>query len=180
MVLKYNEFINEGLWSKTLNRGRTGKVRLEDKHPVLDFLKEAEWVDMGHPKFLFCKTQMDHKFSIDEIHWLSKILKNKYQIMHKSMYYWLKRKFSAPIPVNRDVKNNLQFYIGDERRKIYFGSEFTHFTPILYLDDSEGKCEYMYLKTWGELKISTSHIPDPSYEMYEIKFLKPKDENFEF
>ena len=34
-ILNFEEYVNEGLWSKTLNRGRTGDVRLEDKLPPL-------------------------------------------------------------------------------------------------------------------------------------------------
>ena len=179
MVLKFDEFINEGLWAKGINRSKTGDERLEDKHPVLEFLKEAEWVEMGHPKFLFCKTQMDHKFSIKEIHELSNIFKGKYQIMHKNMYYWLKRKFGEPEPVDMDTENNQQYYVGGNR-KIYFGCDDTFITPILYLDDSEGKCEYIYLKKRYEMNIATLKINDPSLNMYEVKFLKPKDEDFEF
>ena len=56
MILKFEEFINEGLWSKGIERSKTGKAREGDIPEVIRQLKDIEWVDLGHKKYLFAKT----------------------------------------------------------------------------------------------------------------------------
>ena len=70
MVKKFEEFISEGLWSKTLNRGRTGNLRKEDDTVVnrfLQYMKTIEWVDMGYSLVLFAKQDFNEPLSISNI-----------------------------------------------------------------------------------------------------------------
>ena len=49
IVRKFDEFINEGLWSKTLNRGRTGEFRREEARKVMT--KLGVEVTLHNPNF---------------------------------------------------------------------------------------------------------------------------------
>lgn len=69
MVLKFEEFINEGFVNKTLKRVRTGEKRLGERTPFDDYIPTIEWVEMGHPDYLFAKDDFieDELMTIDEI-----------------------------------------------------------------------------------------------------------------
>ena len=67
-ILNFNEFINEGLWSKTLNRGRTGEVRLEDIDMTPDerecYKLLKEWCRGG--QFNVENERKQQRFSFDQ------------------------------------------------------------------------------------------------------------------
>ena len=44
-ILNLNEWVNEGLWSKTLNRGRKGEERLENR--IVLNIKDMKPIDLG-------------------------------------------------------------------------------------------------------------------------------------
>ena len=47
--------MNEGLWSKGIERSKTDIKRQEDISQFDLYLKNVEWVDMGHPDYLYAK-----------------------------------------------------------------------------------------------------------------------------
>lgn len=69
MVLKYNEYIKEGLWSKGVKRSETGEERLEDndltpeERQVYDLLKE--WCKGGQFNITKGKFEPRHSFDKD-------------------------------------------------------------------------------------------------------------------
>ena len=65
MIKKFEEYINEGLWSSGMKRAETGEVRLGDKTFFDNYLKDVEWVDMGHPDVLFAK--YDYPIEVERI-----------------------------------------------------------------------------------------------------------------
>ena len=68
MVKKFKEFIEEGFLSKTLSRVKSGEKRLGDKDPFVDnYINSIEWVDLGHPKYLFAKVDYENNLSYDMI-----------------------------------------------------------------------------------------------------------------
>ncbi|MCM1217055.1 MAG: hypothetical protein NC548_21365 [Lachnospiraceae bacterium] len=60
MVKKFNDFINEGFLSKTINRAKSGGARIEDKLPPNN-LKDLKPIDIGLP-FLIA----------DDVLWINK------------------------------------------------------------------------------------------------------------
>ena len=67
MIKKFKEFINEGFMTRTLDRNKSGEERLGNRTPFGDYLKTVEWVDMGHPKYLFTKYDYDKFLSVKDI-----------------------------------------------------------------------------------------------------------------
>ena len=89
MIKKFEDWLNEGLWSKTLNRGRTDNKRLEDRNPQFEkYFETIKWVDMGHPDYLFA----EYDYPGDEITgFVFKNLKfpKGISIMNSELYNWL-------------------------------------------------------------------------------------------
>ena len=56
MVLKFEEYINEGLWSSGMKRAENNEKREEDASDLKVYFKNIEWVDLGHPDILFAKS----------------------------------------------------------------------------------------------------------------------------
>ena len=66
-ILKFQEFINEQLWSKGVERSKSSKKRLQDKTIFDEYLKTIEWVDMGHDEYLFAKEDMPEILNLNQI-----------------------------------------------------------------------------------------------------------------
>lgn len=54
MVKKFDEYINE-LWSKGLNRSKSNETRLGDIDEFNNYVKNINWVDLGHRDYLFAE-----------------------------------------------------------------------------------------------------------------------------
>lgn len=94
----FKQFINEGFLSKTLNRAKTGEVRIENKTPIDDYLKDVRWEDLGHPDVLFALNDYGYngfrkeptKLSVNEIRQVITNLPNDISIMNEDIVDWLK------------------------------------------------------------------------------------------
>ena len=100
MIKKFDEFVNEGLWAKGIERSKTGEKRKEDISKFDLYLKKVEWVDMGHPDVLFAKYDFpvkdiidseDDCFSFDDMAEIEKKLPRGISIMSKRQIEHLKR-----------------------------------------------------------------------------------------
>ena len=93
MVLKFEEYINEGLWSKGIERSKSGEERLGDK--IDSNINSLEGIDIGLP-FLIADMDLEVEgkdtFNFDEMNHYNKsvIEKNGWRI-----------------PTIKDLQNNL-------------------------------------------------------------------------
>lgn len=63
----FEEYINERLFKSSIDRIKSGEKRAEDKTEFEDYINEIEWVDMGHPEYLFAKYDYYNPLSINDI-----------------------------------------------------------------------------------------------------------------
>lgn len=93
MVLKFEDYINEGLINKTLKRVRTGGSRIEDKMIIpgspefTEYFYNIEWVDLGHPDYLFAKDDYVNGISFNDFENL--ILPEDVEIINSDLVDWL-------------------------------------------------------------------------------------------
>ena len=151
MVKKFNEFIEEGFLSKTINRSKSGEKRLGDKSPIDNYLKNIEWVDLGHREYLFAKLDFEDRFTTEELLQIKKSLPNGIKMLTRSQHTWLKKKCL----LNENKKDGVTFTSEINGEKIYFNnlnpdeSHFVYYigTPMGYdADNEEYACilEYKY------------------------------------
>ena len=89
MIKKFNEFIEEGLWSKGLERAQTGNMRIENTNPQFQkYLENVKWVDMKNPDVLYSEFDFTEGMTLDEIRNLK--LPDGVSIMDGTQFYWLK------------------------------------------------------------------------------------------
>ena len=82
MILKFEDYIKEGLWSKGLERAQSGEERIGDK--IDSNINELNGVDLGLP-FLIAdedlKVENKDEFTFDEMnHYRKMIEKNGWRI----------------------------------------------------------------------------------------------------
>ena len=85
----YLEYIKtyEGLWAKGIERSKTGEERLGDVTDFDRYIKTINWVDMGHPKYLFAEMDFEERgLSINEVEEITKKLPKGVEIMNSDMY----------------------------------------------------------------------------------------------
>ena len=186
IVRKFNEFIEEGFLSKTLGRTKSGEKRLENKTPIDDYLKTIEWVDLGHPKYLFAKYDYGysdrHRYSYLSLNEVEKIIGN----LPKGISYLQK-------PVVDWIKEECNIFKENEIRISNNGEDvFLNYDPMWwyngggYLIDST--CDVIAGKGIRELRIETkskkvslydrNNIVDEdklNKQQYTLKILKEKD-----
>lgn len=119
VIKKFEEFVNE-LWSKGVERNLRGEKRLGDETDFEKYIKNIEWVDMGHPDVLFAKydfpksyEDMDKDecmFSLNEVEQIAKSLPNGVKILSGKQIDWLKR-------------NCHIVCVGDKSKKSHMGIE---------------------------------------------------------
>ena len=157
MIKKFSEFIEEGFMTRSLGRNRKFKSdRMEDKHPFGDYYKEIEWVDLGHPKYLFAKLDYPIKYpndvkhdgtfyktkeklllSINELFKILKKLPNDEMMLNETALNWLKKKchFSS-VQVDNDKESCIECTSPNEQ-KIYFDSLIGSSRYVLELNPSK-------------------------------------------
>lgn len=111
MILKFEEYINESLWKKGIERSKSGKTRLEDLSELEKYTRDIEWVDMGHPDVLYAKIDFppttnrldDEKclLTVEQIVSLIPNLPEGVSIMDRKQIDWLK--------LNCDIRGDEQY-----------------------------------------------------------------------
>lgn len=83
------------LWSKGIDRSKSGDKRLENKSPFERYMDKIEWVDLGHD-VLYARWDypLDYKtnnecLSLNDIKNILEILPNDISIMNKNHVKWL-------------------------------------------------------------------------------------------
>ena len=98
MIKRFNEFIEEGFMTRSLNRSKSDSTkRLQNKTPIDDYIKTIEWVDLGHDDLLFAKLDYGYdKFhdyellSIEDINKIMSNLPSDVSVMNNENFSWLK------------------------------------------------------------------------------------------
>ena len=103
--------INEGLWSKGIERSRSGEKRTEDITPFDKYIPQINWVDLGHPDILFAELDFsvltennDDLLSINDIKQIIKTLPKDISIMTSDHYNWLTQTQGLEISNIRPIK----------------------------------------------------------------------------
>ena len=86
-ILTFNEYINEQLWSKGIERSKTNKKRIGDLSEFDKYIKNIYWVDLNHPDILFAEIDFDEGLSINDI--LNLTLPNNIKDMDYDIYKWI-------------------------------------------------------------------------------------------
>ena len=84
-ILKFEEYINERLFKKSIDRVKSGEKRTEDLTEIDYYINEIEWVDLGHPDYLF--SAHDKKFKIIDI--LDYKWDEKINYMDEKIHDWI-------------------------------------------------------------------------------------------
>lgn len=92
MIKKFEEYIQEGLWSKGIERSKSGEIRKGDRTDFEKFIDTIEWVDIGHPDYLFSKFDFYEGILPDELFNLK--LPNNIKYMDNQDLKWLKKNTS--------------------------------------------------------------------------------------
>ena len=89
--IEYYDKVYEGFLSKTLGRTKSGQKRLEDSTDFDIYVNsdEIEWVDMGHPKYLFAKYDYEKPFDVKDIEGIIKRLPKNIKIAGKKEFDYL-------------------------------------------------------------------------------------------
>lgn len=123
MIKKFDEFIKEGFIGKTLDRYKSGEKRTENITKLDRFIEnEIEWVDMGHPDYLFGQIDcLDYTMNGKEIENLK--LPKDVEYLNPDVMDWIelhsKRGFTKTFPKKKtytstDTLNKIYFHIVDE------------------------------------------------------------------
>ena len=125
----FEEYINERLFQKSIDRIKSGEKRQGDVDAIDVYLTDVEWVDLGHPDYLFAKEDkiftfedvINHKFT-DDIQILNTDLHN-WMCERKNCQFTMGKKTAVSVinsekvfflnkPIITDiVSRNLVFYI---------------------------------------------------------------------
>ena len=84
-ILTFEEYINERLFKKSIDRVKSGEKRTEELTEIDDYIKETEWVDLGHPDYLF--SAHDKEFKIIDI--LDYKWDEKINYMDEKIHDWI-------------------------------------------------------------------------------------------
>ena len=88
--IDYYGTLYEGFLSKTINRAKTGERRIEDLNEFDEYLRTGiEWVDMGHPKYLFAKYDYEKYFDVKDIEDIIRILPKDIKVAGKKEFDYL-------------------------------------------------------------------------------------------
>ena len=107
MVKKFNEFIEEGFLSKTISRSKSGEKRLGDITEFDKYLKTVEWVDIGHPKYLFAKYDCEKYFDVKDIENIINELPKNIKIAGKKEFDYLTK---CDCTIDKDPKTKLPIF----------------------------------------------------------------------
>ena len=174
-LLKFEEFINEGLWSSGMKRAENDERRQENKTVIDDYLKSIEWVDMGHPDVLFAKTDYKNDLSLDDIEKIEANLPEGVSIMKDYLYSWVNRNcmhfrstLSYISPYNHKDEiffNALKNNWSNNMERYFLNYDKNDIIQYLYYNPNENK-----------LCLSDSHfikIP-ANFKKFTIKLVKEK------
>ena len=165
--------MNEGLWSKGVNRSQTGEERIENTNPQFErYLQNIEWMDMGTKDKLYAKIDFSEGMSINQIKNLK--LPEGVEIMSGVDFYMLKglcdiSKKSIYTP-EVDVK---VFSVTNPRNKdkIYFNIDFE---LDYYTDFERDTVEVISLSKLDVIKRNRRDFDIPEYI---FKLVKTKSMN---
>ena len=172
MVLKFEEYINEGLWSSGMKRAETGEERLEDKSPFSDYLKTIKWVDMDHPDYLFAENDLEETLYLDELEEGIKKLPKDICIMDENVctklitWTFLKGDTSYKNKIN-DKVGIVRYICKETDEKIYFINEFNR---TYYLRNQGDNVILKFDLTSNNIRA----VHDYPKRKYSVKLLKKK------
>lgn len=201
IVKKFDEFISEGLWAKGVKRSQTGKRRGEDITEFDKYIKEIEWIDMGHPDVLYAMLDYplikkidneDVMLSIDDIKDIINNLPEDVSIMNRKQIEYLKKNTEISTDTKYEKKGDdhpNKIICKNEHGEILFNLYdpysfmFSQTTYFLKFDNKYKKYEYEHVQkaTMGALEkptllgrttTGTEFRPDKKH--YLIKLVKQK------
>ena len=160
MVLKFEEYINEGLWSSGMKRAETNSKREEDVSEFERYLRDVEWVDLGHPDFLFAKKDFRPVLH-DEIKLIdTELLPDNIGIITLEAYQEICKN------CNTIKENNKYKYISDKTNEyIIFEDDASYFwenvlvfqngakVKVFDLDDKTDKVKLCNKKSYFRIKL---------------------------
>ena len=126
--------MNEGLWSKGVDRSKTGEIRIGDLNEIDNYIRNVKWVDLGHPKYLFGQKdlpsspeKLDELLSLNEIGELIKKLPEGVGIIDLSLLNWIKNNckvysFYSGLKYENVEKNDYSYLNAD----VYYFLKGTH------------------------------------------------------
>ena len=182
MILKFEEFINEGLWAKGIERSKTGEKRQESNSVIDIYLKNVEWVDLGHREYLFAKFDSDVKFTTEELLQIKQSLPSGIKMLTRSQHTWLKKK----CVLDKNRKEGVIFTSDINGEKIYFNNltpddrYFVYYlgTPMGFDEESEKWACILEYKSKDKLEKSDIVFSDRNkwykYTRYTFKLIKSK------
>ena len=104
MILKFEEYLKEGLWSKGLERAQSGERRIEDRTIVdrfMDYIKTIEWVDMSN-EFYYAKYDFPEMLCVEDIIEIEKKLPNDIYMAGNKEYAFIQNTCVAEMSKNDD------------------------------------------------------------------------------
>lgn len=104
-----------GILKKITDEYFGDEMRDEDKHPLNKYLRTVKWVDIGHRKYLFAKTDFENNsFSPEDLVDIFDVLKkynDEYTVMGRQTFQWILKKKDVKLKLdNVDKKRSIVVY----------------------------------------------------------------------
>lgn len=117
--------INEGIWTKGVERSKNDEKRIGDKTPYDNYFKNIEWVDLEHPKYLFAKNDFP-ELSINQLKIFINCIPEGIEILDKNLLDYL----NNTCIVSKSDNSDIETYKSSNWKKkdeIYFDSSKFYF-----------------------------------------------------
>ena len=176
-ILKFNDYVNE-LWSRD-----TEPKELEDITDINEYIDTVEWVDMGHPKYLFAKYDCEKYFDINDIKKIIEILPQNIKIAGKREFDFLTKECDCTIDKDPETNRCTFKYSSPNQKDMVYckiaknKADITYLNKIFSIVDNKAKVRYYVFRTYKRPYTETfifTTTCTPHVKHLSIKLIKKK------
>lgn len=174
-ILNFNEYINEGLWSKGVKRAKQGITRVENLTPLHKHIETIEWIDMGHPDYLFEKMDLYKGQTLQDFIGLT--LPEGIEMMDEEMFKWLRKNSTLTKRAIRPFENApkcAEFTSNENNNKTYLTLNYEVEHMVYFKYDKPAKGADMKVIFTGGMTIEDFFVKDTDGGLYTVKLIKRK------